>query len=590
VRGKLLVLAWAVIGLCNAAHAAAPEVIIDPGGVSPATLTSITNAVDVITRLAEDQDSGELARLRRRARDATVAALETQGYFSPKVDLTVGKGIGGGETWLISIVPNKLTKVKVVGLSFTGTIASPEFADRVAALRKDWPLKPGQPFINSKWADAKTSLIDSVSSNDFFLARMTHSEAKITTETASADLSVSIDSGPRVRLGPLHITGLRRVPESLVRRYVNYSPGDAYSQQELDEWQQALQSTSFFRGAFVTLDSKIVQRRYMPNGDVELPVNVRVSEAPARRVSGSLGVDSDNGVRVEGLYRQNVVFGEPVWIQTGAGADIHRQRAFYDVHLPPTSKGYKDSLGVLYQHSDIEGVENFREALGWKRKQQRKSAAGVDYETQWGLVVAHDRMLIDGADDYEVPSLVGTWDWLRRDVNDKYDPRDGNLVDFGVGAGLTLDTQEPFYRASLRVQQWWPVGPRDVFTVRGQVGKVWTKTERLPDDFGFRTGGSRTIRGYRYLSIGEDRGNATVGATALAVASIQYTHYLNEHLGIEAFFDAGDASDSFSGMDLYLGYGLGAVVRTPAGPFSVDLAYGQHDHHFRLNFSMGIAF
>src|SRR3546814_4973690 len=83
---------------------------------------------------------------------------------------------------------------------------------------------------------------------------------------------------------------------------------------------------------------------------------------------------------------------------------------------------------------------------------------------------------------------------------------------------------------------------------------------------------------------------ATVGATALAVASIQYTHYLNEHVGIETFVDAGDASDSFSGMEVHLGYGVGAVVRTPAGPFSVDLAYGQHDHRLRLQFSMGIAF
>lgn len=589
MRGRLLVLALAVVGLCNVARAAGPEVIIDPGGVSPVALTSITNAVNVITRLAEDQDSGELARLRRRARDATVAALETQGYFSPKVDLTAGKGIGG-ETWMITIVPHKRTTVKTVGLSFAGAINSPQFSGRVATLRKDWPLKPGQPFINDKWSDAKADLIDSVSSNDFFLAKLTYSEAKITTETASADLSVSIDSGPRVRLGPLHVTGLDRVPKSLVRRYVDYSPGDSYSQQELDQWQQDLQSTSFFRGAFVTLDSKIVQRQYLPNGDVELPVRVRVSEAPARSVSGSLGADSDNGVRVEGLYRQNVVFGKPVWIQTGVGADRHRQRAFYDVHLPPNVKGYKDSFGVLYQHTDIQGVENFREALGWKRKQQRKSAAGVDYETQWAMVVAHDRTLIEGADDYQVPSLVGTWDWLRRNVNDKYDPRDGNLVDFGVGAGLTLDKQQPFYRTSLRVQQWWPVGQRDVFTVRGQVGKVWTKTDRLPDDFAFRTGGSRTIRGYRYLSIGEDVGDATVGATSLAVASVQYTHYINEHFGIEAFFDAGDASDSFSGMDVHMGYGLGAVVRTPAGPFSVDLAYAQRDHKLRLVFSMGIAF
>ena len=61
------------------ARAQGPEVIIDPGGVPPAALQSSTEAVAAITRLAEDQDGGEINRLRRRARDATLAALATPG-------------------------------------------------------------------------------------------------------------------------------------------------------------------------------------------------------------------------------------------------------------------------------------------------------------------------------------------------------------------------------------------------------------------------------------------------------------------------------------------------------------------------------
>src|SRR5690606_15536659 len=136
----------------------------------------------------------------------------------------------------------------------------------------------------------------------------------------------------------------KRVPPKLIERYVDYSPGDPYDQDLLDEWQQSLQSTSFFRGAFVTLNSEDAARKVLPNGEVELPVRVQVSEAPARRVTTSLGVDSDHGLRVEGLYRQNVVFGQPVWIETGLGLDKDRQRAFFDVHLPPTRRGYEDSV------------------------------------------------------------------------------------------------------------------------------------------------------------------------------------------------------------------------------------------------------
>lgn len=578
-------------GVAQNAGAAKPEVIIDPGGVPPVALQSINRAVEAITRLAEDQDGGEVSRLRRRAYDATISALETQGYYSPRVTLEVGEDIGG-ETWDITIEPGPVTHVEKVDLAFSGQIERPEFTGRIQTLKEQWPLDEGMPFVNESWHNAKASLLDDVSRKDFYFARLTSTQATVDAERAKADLAVEVDSGPRVRMGKITLIGLKRVPPKLIERYVNYRPGDPYDQDLLDEWQQALQSTSFFRGAFVTLDKDEAVRTVLPNGEVELPVRVQVSEAPARRVTTSLGVDSDHGIRVEGLYRQNVVFGQPVWIETGLGLDKDSQRAFFDVHLPPTRSGYEDSVGVIYEHSDIQGVDNTRAGLGWKRRQERKAAGNsrIEYETQWALITGYDRTRIDGAPGFKVPSAVGTWQWRRRDVDNKYDPREGQLFDVGLGAGVTLDKGEPFYRVGLRAQKWWPIGRRDVLTLRGEVGKVWAKTDRLPQDFGYRTGGARSIRGYRYQSIGLQRGDAIVGASALAVASIEYTHYFTEQLGMNLFIDAGDAAPSFGQMKWALGYGVGLAVRTPAGPFFVDVAYGQRDKRVRLHFSLGIAF
>lgn len=579
------------LGFASPVWAAKPEVIIDPGGVTPEALQSIMGAVDAITRLAEDQDGGEVSRLRRRARDATLSALETQGYFAARVDLIVGQDYVG-ETWEINIDPGQRAMVRAVDLQFSGKIAEPEFTDRVRAIKEDWPLDQGMPFINEVWSGAKSDLIGEVSRKDFYLAKISSSQATVLADDAAADLAVEVNSGPRVRMGELKLIGLKRVPAKLIDRYVRYTPGESYDQDKLDGWQQALQSTSFFRGAFVVMDSDPEHSITRADGDIEMPVEVRVTEAPARYYTASLGVDSDNGARVEGLYRQNVVFGQPVWIETGAGVDKNRQRFFYDLHLPPDASGYTNSFGVLASHSDIEGVDTIRYAAGWRRNQSRKGAGDsrVEYETQWSLTAAHDTTEIDGADNYKVPTLVGGWQWLRRDVNNKYDPREGNLIDLGLGAGVTLDRGEPFYKTSLRGQHWWSIGRRDVLTLRAEVGKVWSQTDRLPEDFGFRTGGSRTIRGYSYNSIGLPRGDAIIGAPALAWASIEYMHFFTEQLGMSVFFDAGDAAPSFGDMKMYYGYGLGAVLRTPAGPFSIELAYGQRTGRLKLHFSLGVAF
>ena len=583
------VILW--LATVRTAWAERPEIIIDPNGVPPQVLRAIVNAVNTITLLAEDQDAGEVSRLRRRAYDATLSTLQTQGYFSPAVTLDVSND-QIGESWDIRIEPGPLTHVDQVDIGFQGQITEQRFASRIDALRGSWSLKSGQPFINAQWSNAKRDLLYDVSRKDFYFARYAQTQAVVNPETSQANLTVSMDSGPQVVLGPMTTDGLVRVPSSLVDHYVRYAPGDPYDQDLLDNWQESLQSTSFFRGAFVTLDDSPDARKTLDNGAVELPVRVRVSEAPARRVATSLAVDSDNGIRVEGLYRQNIVMGLPVSLETGAGIDRNAQRAFFDIRLPPTLSGYKDSFGLLAEHSDIEGLDNRRYGAGWTRRQERKGAGDsrVEYETLWSLVVAEDRTRISGAPGFKVPTTIGTWQWLRRDVNNKYDPREGNLLDVGLGAGVTLDSGEPFYRSSLRAQKWWTLGESDVLTIRGEVGKVWSNTDRVPITFGYRTGGARSIRGYNYQSIGLNVGDAVVGAPTLAVGSIEYTHYITQQLGISFFVDAGDAAESFGDMDIALGYGMGVAFRTPAGPFFVDLAYGQRDRRLRLQFSLGIAF
>jgi len=35
---------------------------------------------------------------------------------------------------------------------------------------------------------------------------------------------------------------------------------------------------------------------------------------------------------------------------------------------------------------------------------------------------------------------------------------------------------------------------------------------------------------------------------------------------------------------------VGVLVKTPAGPLSLDLAWGQRDRKLRLHFSLGVAF
>lgn len=568
-----------------------PEVVIDPSGLSPEVLRSVNDGISAVVRLADDQDGGEAERIRSRGREAVISALATQGYFAPKVDLEVGEDVAG-ETWDIYIEPGKVSRVASVENRFLGSITGAQYVQRVEALKKNWGLPVGEDFINARWSASKSALLEGVMDRDFYLARMIHSQAVVNPETSTVDTVTEVNSGPAVTLGNIEVIGLRRVPESLVRRYIRYKPGDPFVQDQLDEWQQALQSTNFFRGAFVSLKTPEGSEVYDME-QVELPVSVRVTEGPASSVAGSLGVDDISGIRVEGLYKQNVVWGLPVIMETGAGFDFKSQRAFLDFTLPPNYDGSRDSFGIMARHSDIQNEDVTRFGLGWKRKREFKldPESRVDYESNWGVLVAYDSVKREDEARYSLPTVVGTWDLLRWDLNDRYDPRDGNLIALGLGAGMTLNKQQTFGRVGVRVQQWWPVGKRDVFTLRAEAGQVLgSKNTPIPDDFGYRTGGPRSIRGYKYNEFGRHVGNAVVGTRSLAVVGAQYMHYFDDRFGMSVFIDAGDAAPSFRDMKIAVGYGVGALVKTPAGPLSLDLAWGQRDRKLRLHFSLGVAF
>ena len=576
----------------TAAELKAPEVIIMPGGLSPEDLDIVNKAISSVVRQADDQDSREAARIRRRGRDVVLSSLATRGYFNPEVVLEVGEDFEG-ETWDISIKLGEKTRVRSVKNDFTGSIAkSSVYEQRLKDIRQDWGLPDGKVFINNEWSKAKNSMLETVAADNFYLARMTFSQALIDPDESTADLHTVIDSGPAVRLGHTEVHGLRRVPLSLIRRYVRYEPGEPYSQQKLDEWQQTLQSTNFFRGAFVTV-KKPEDRVVYDEDEVNLPVLVRVTEGPARTITGAVGIDDVNIFRVEGIYRQSVVWDQPVTLETGASLGLKEQRAFLDIYRAPNYDGTVDSFGLVARHSDFSDEEVSRFALGWRRTNEFKldPQSRVDFESRWSASLAYDSVRRSGQDKYDLPNAVATYDLLRRDVDNKFDPRSGNLIAIGLGVGADLEYGDPFARTSIRAQQWWPVGRRNNLTVRAEVGYVYGKdSTRIPDDFGYRTGGAGSIRGYRYFGIGEHVHKSVVGTRSLAVASIEYTHYFNNTFGIAYFVDAGDAAPEFKDMRLHVGYGVGARIKTPAGPLFLDVAYGQRDRKLRWHFSLGMAF
>ena len=112
----------------------------------------------------------------------------------------------------------------------------------------------------------------------------------------------------------------------------------------------------------------------------------------------------------------------------------------------------------------------------------------------------------------------------------------------------------------------------------------------VPSNFLFRTGGDTTVRGYKFESLGVQEGAAVVGGRYYWVSSVELDHWINETWGLAAFVDAGNAADQIGNLQPAVGYGVGARLRTPIGPFRLDIAYGEQAKQVRVHFSVGLSF
>jgi translocation and assembly module TamA len=127
--------------------------------------------------------------------------------------------------------------------------------------------------------------------------------------------------------------------------------------------------------------------------------------------------------------------------------------------------------------------------------------------------------------------------------------------------------------------------------VRGEAGYTIAPSRTgIPEDFLFRAGGSRSVRGYAYQSLGAREGDAVVGGRYLATGTAEYVRWFSPSWGGALFIDIGDAADARAALGANKGYGMGARWRTPAGPLAIDLAYGDRDRKVRLSFSVSVAF
>ncbi|MCL2590214.1 MAG: autotransporter assembly complex protein TamA [Betaproteobacteria bacterium] len=519
--------------------------------------------------------------LTRRARREVSALLATEGYFSPEIRIDRSDAA----RWRLIVEPGQRTVVEEVNIQFQSETnesdADGELKTLRGQLRRDWAMPPGTPFRQSNWESAKQALLDALRDERYAAAKFVSSKAEIDPDIAKANLSIVVDTGPTFRLGAIKVTGLHDLPPDFIGRYNTLKEGAIYRRRDLLAFQESLQNAAQLAVVVVSIDPD-------PQQAAAVPVQVAITEAPPRRIGFGIGASSNTGLRVESTYRHLNLFEKGWELASGLRLEQKRQSLYSDLFLPPNQGRYRDSFGVGLDRSDLEGLKVFTQAAGVTR-----TVTQGYIETQISIRVQHEAIQPgEYADKSSYSTLtlnVGrTW----RAVNNVLNPRQGHVLEIQLGGGFGLSPQaKDFGRIYGRNQHYFTLGKDNVLSLRVEGGYTFADSrDGVPQDFLFRAGGTQSVRGYAYRSLGVQEGSAVAGGRILATGSVELVHWLKPSTGLAVFVDSGDAADTAKEFTFRTGYGLGMRWLSPAGPLAVDLAWGEGKTRPRLHFGVSVAF
>ncbi|KVP54973.1 hypothetical protein WJ91_19965 [Burkholderia ubonensis] len=525
--------------------------------------------------VSDDQFDFLVTATPQQVRDLTA----TEGYFSPVVRTDV-RTRDGKRSVQIAVDPGAQTVVSSVDLTFNGPVGS-EDPKQEAATRFAFSLKTGEPFTQAGWDAAKGAALRQLQSRRYLGAKITASEARVDPRTQRATLAVTFDSGPTFTIGKVDVEGVRRYPEKIVTNVNPLSEGEIYDVQRITELQRQLQNTPYYASVAIDVGNDTEK----PD---QTPVHVKVSEYPYNSVRGGVGYATDTGPHIQGAYTYLDTFGA-AWPLTVSGRlDQIQQYGQVQLSMPPGPRAWTNSVLASYTNTDVSDTRIYSARVGVQRT---RTGQYIDYA--YSLMFYQDRLKQNGAGPTMSRALVPQWAWTRRNVDDPLFPRSGNLIHAEAGFAIkNVLTDQTFIRGYARGQQYVPIGKRDLFVFRAELGGVFTSgsSTGVPASLLFRAGGSNSVRGYGYQSIGNSVAGSVLPTKYLTTGTAEYQHWFNRDWGAATFFDVGTATDAWGEKVFYKGVGVGARWRSPVGPINVDLAYGLRNHSVRPYLTLGIAF
>jgi translocation and assembly module TamA len=602
LRIPALLILYAFAAFCLPARAADPQTykvdLASTGNRDLDTTLKATSDLASLRSSAPVSPFGLIGRARSDI-DRLITVLESYGYYEAKVAIKINgmalidPGLGDALTAL-----PKGTDAKVA-ITFT--------LGQIYHLRKididgDWPdsidvratldLKPGQLAVAANVLASTGRVLTALQEQGYAFARVDPPVAYEAAEGPVLDLKFHVTAGHKVNIGQIHIEGLKRVREKVARGRLLIHSGDLYQPSVIEKARHDLLALNVFAQVSV-------QTGTQPDESGGVPLTFKIRERLRHLITVSAAYSSDLGGSGGSTWTDRNLFGNADQLSltasvinlggsdtTGIGYDTNAKYVIpeflhRDQSLQFSIGAIKQSLQAYDQTAKTSSVILSRKlssiwsvSAGFATADEQIVQAG---NTNFYTLVAAPFVVA-----YDSTNLASPLD----------DPRHGFRGSVSVTPTLAIGHPDAtFIISQIKLATFFdlnnllPLDPgRTVLAARGLAGLAQGAGElSLPPDQRFYGGGSGTIRGYRYQSVGPvftsppsppSAAGIPIGGTGITAATLELRQRVGTNFGFAVFIDAGQVSASLRATPEEIRVGAGAGVRyyTPIGPIRLDVA------------------
>jgi len=557
-------LAFLLLMLAAGPLCAAEPVEVEVSGIEGAPLKNLQEVLALPYGLVRDGkvDRLWLDRFARQAGEKGRRALEPFGYYHAQVTASVREVRAGGYLLSVQVVPGEPVRVSRVELEIKGPGAGEAPLRRLAA---SFPLTKGSVLVEPDYERAKGGLKGAAVALGYLDADFTRHEIRIAPGEREARIFLTMQTGARYFFDDVRIEGAPEYPQPYLRRFIAFKRGEVFSYEKIGETQLNFSNAERFKEVIITPQKEQAK-------DLHVPVLVKLTPGARHSIRPGVGYGTDTGARVSVRYRDLNVF------RAGNDLDMNLYIAqllqgFAARYTIPSSRDLKSSTS-LQLNLQREDVTTYTSRLAALEFDYNRSLGHGELATPY-LKVQYEGFDIAGESSSSRLVLPG-FRFTKTDYDSLIRPTRGYHY------SLDLRGAHPYLGSDAALAQFIaygnavvPLPERLSLHLRSQFGAslLADPLADFPPSIRFFTGGDQSVRAFSYQSLGPKNSQGeVVGGRDLLVGSVELERAIQKNWGVSLFTDVGNAFNTFSGLRLYQGAGIGLHYYSPVGGLHFDLA------------------